>query len=163
MSVIIDGDAGGTAVTSSSIGSEFPAFKVILSADQSISASTYTKVEFDTEVFDTDSFFDSTTNHRFQPTIAGYYHFSGTLRMNTTTSGDVIAVVYKNGAADEGLLGWSAAADTTLTATSGSTTLYLNGTTDYVELYGWCNGGSPSFDGVSPMSCCFQGHLVRKA
>ena len=53
------------------------------------------------------------------------------------------------------------------TATSGSQSLslsaviYLNGSTDYVELYGWLEATSPQFE--SSTVTTFSGHLARGA
>jgi len=41
-----------------------PAFEAYLSANQGISDSVLTKVQHDTEVFDTDGCYDNTTNYR---------------------------------------------------------------------------------------------------
>ena len=45
--------------------SNTPAFEAYLSATQTVSDATATKVQFDTEVFDTDSTYDNATNYRF--------------------------------------------------------------------------------------------------
>ena len=50
-----------------------PAFKVYKSADQGITASTFTKVTFNTEEFDTAGNFAS---NAFTPTKAGYYQLN---------------------------------------------------------------------------------------
>jgi hypothetical protein len=50
-------------------GQNYPAFEAYLSADQSISDDVNTKVLADTEVFDTDSCYDNTTNYRFTPKL----------------------------------------------------------------------------------------------
>ena len=42
-------------------GQNYPAFYAVMSADQSISDNVYTTIQFDTEVFDTDSAFDTAT------------------------------------------------------------------------------------------------------
>ena len=44
-------------------GDNTPSFSVTIAASQNFSDSTWTKVEWDTEVWDTDSAFDSTTHH----------------------------------------------------------------------------------------------------
>ena len=46
-------------------GDNTPSLSVTIAASQNFSDSTWTKVEWDTEVWDTDSAFDSTTNYRF--------------------------------------------------------------------------------------------------
>ena len=49
---------------------------VYLSANQSIPDNAFTKIQFNTEVFDSDSEFDNVTNYRFTATNAGYYQVS---------------------------------------------------------------------------------------
>jgi hypothetical protein len=43
-------------------GQNYPAFKVSLSSNTNLLILLYTTVPFDTEIFDTDSAFDTTTN-----------------------------------------------------------------------------------------------------
>lgn len=70
---------------------------VYLSSDQSISTSTWTKIQFDSEDYDTDSEFDSTTNYRFTATNAGYYHIDFAVYMKLISSYSVDFRVLKNG------------------------------------------------------------------
>lgn len=51
--------------------------------DQSI-GNTSTKVEWETVVLDTGSYWDS-TNHRYTPQVAGFYMFGGTIRFNVSS------------------------------------------------------------------------------
>ena len=44
-----------------------------ISSNQSIPTGVFTKIQFDTEMFDGDNEFDSTVNFRFTATNAGYY------------------------------------------------------------------------------------------
>ena len=85
-------DAGGTNT---------PMFSAYLSADQT--ASGLTKVEFDTEVADTDNAFDNSTNYRFTvPTgKAGKYFIAFDLHVsNSATNAESMdAYLYKNGSA----------------------------------------------------------------
>ena len=46
-------------------GENTPSFCAFLSADQSVSASTNVKIQFNTEVFDTDNAYDNSSNYRF--------------------------------------------------------------------------------------------------
>ena len=68
---LVDDGAGGTLRKTAAsriktyIGDNTPAFCAYLSADQSISSGTWTKVQFNTEVFDTDSAYDNSSNYRF--------------------------------------------------------------------------------------------------
>ena len=58
-------------------GTNTPAFEAVLSGDFNITDATYQKIPFATEVFDTASAFDSSTNYRFTVPSgqAGKYYF----------------------------------------------------------------------------------------
>ena len=73
-----------------------PSFSARISSDQTVSATTFTKMECATEDWDTDSKYDNVTNYRFTPTVAGYYNFNLAIRCNST--GPNIIALYKNGA-----------------------------------------------------------------
>ena len=47
-----------------------PAFSAYQSSAQTLSSNTVTKIQFQTEEFDTANCFDSTTNYRFTPNVA---------------------------------------------------------------------------------------------
>ncbi len=119
------------------VSGNMPAFSAYANASQNISASTFTKVAINTEYFDTASAFDSTTNYRFTPLVAGYYQVNGTVSCGTSTSVEVIAALYKNGSVySRGTnLGFSAGTLSNPMVTYNEI-VYLNGSTDYIELYG---------------------------
>lgn len=73
-----------------------PAFSASQDGDQTVTAETFTKVEFDTEAFDTDSKYD-TSNYRFTPGVAGFYQFNLAIRGSSDTL--AIVALYKNGSA----------------------------------------------------------------
>jgi len=120
-------------------GTNTPAFEAYIASNQSMPYSTATKINFDTEVFDTHGMYD-TTNKRFTPTVAGKYlvyahcAFSaeGLDRFHSAQM-----MIYKNGANykeyyfDEYNNYFSYAKTTT-----GSVVINFNGSTDYVEVYG---------------------------
>jgi len=57
-------------------GTNTPAFQATRSTNQSISHNTSTKIQFNSEVFDTDSAYDNSTNYRFTvPTGKGGKYF----------------------------------------------------------------------------------------
>jgi hypothetical protein len=119
-------------------GSSGPAFRAFRNTtDQTFSASTWTKIQFNAETFDTDNCFDSTTNYRFLPTKAGYYqiNFGATFSGTNATTNKFLSIVKNGGfyanvfsSAGSGTPGAGAAA-------AGSDLVYCNGTTDYVEGY----------------------------
>ncbi len=55
-------------------GVNTPAFEAVLTASTTINHDTNTKVNLNTEIFDTDNMYDNSSNYRFTPTIAGKYY-----------------------------------------------------------------------------------------
>jgi len=82
-------------------GANTPAFMAYRSgSNQSISNSTYTKVQCQTEIYDTDNAYDNSTNYRFTPQTAGKYYFFVQARFATATDFDAVVIaVRKNGSA----------------------------------------------------------------
>ena len=122
-----------------------PAFSTYrATTNQSISNATTTKVQLNAEEFDTNSNFDSTTNYRFTPTVAGYYQMNGSVAFNVTTMNLCVLFIYKNGSAFKRGTYISATQSTdSVGVVSGL--IYFNGSTDYAELYMYINAtvGSP--------------------
>jgi hypothetical protein len=118
-----------------------PAFSAYLGATQTVSNGVATKLSINTEIFDSTNAFD-TTNFRFQPTVAGYYVVVGRGQGAAATSGTIMNVhIYKNGALlQTGQPYIPPSGSSSMTATI-SGVVYLNGTTDYIELWG-TNSGS---------------------
>jgi hypothetical protein len=139
-----------------------PAFSATNNAIQSISGSTYTKVLFQTEVFDTNNNFASST---FTPTVAGYYQINATLYHNWGSAGSVAStIIYKNGVIDTAFASRYGSNTGPWGSITTSTLLYLNGSTDYVEVYAWSNNGSPSIEPTNAANTTtFSGCLVRSA
>lgn len=131
---------------------EGPAFRATKSGSTSITNGTWTKVTFDTETFDTDSCFASST---FTPTKAGYYQVNGLLDSNSTnlSSGRYLRL-YKNGSSYSwlSLLNGSTNSSDTQWNSGGSDLIYLNGSTDYIELYAFINSATASIGSNSTFS-----------
>jgi hypothetical protein len=174
--VIIAGDTSGTitlqapAVSGSTtltlpaatgtvmVSGNMPAFSAYKSGNQSFSANTWTKGTFTLEEYDTNSNYD-TTNSKFLPTVAGYYQIS----CNGYLSGgsDNYMQLYKNGAGLSPTQFYvNAAFSITNFHLTFSNLIYLNGSTDYLELWFYSNAGSPS---LGSSGSHFQGVLVRSA
>jgi len=113
-----------------------PAFFAYSSTGTTLTAATLVKIILNTELFDTNNNFDSTTNYRFTPTVAGYYQVNGVMTVNFW-NGIILAVyVFKNG--NNYCAGNTAYPQTTGGVRSVvSTLVYMNGTTDYIEMYGF--------------------------
>jgi hypothetical protein len=133
-----------------------PAFSAYQSSAQSITSNTYTKINLQTEEFDTNNNFDSTTNYRFTPTVAGYYQVNAEVYPNTTTSLSFTAI-YKNGANYKTVQNSAANVGAFC-----SCLVYLNGSTDYIELYGYFTGTTPQIY-ASSVYTFFQASMVRAA
>ena len=131
-------------------GTMTPAFFAYSSAVQSVSDNTYTKVQINTEEYDTDNCYDNTTNYRFTPTVAGKYFFYGTICLNADPD-NVIRnagiAFYKNGSALYGGTNDVGNEQSTSEQISISASFNMNGSTDYVELYGRIDvaSGTPRF------------------
>ena len=125
--------ATGTVMVSGNM----PAFSAYPSATQSsISNGTWTKVTLDLKDFDTNSNFASS---RFTPTVAGYYQINGSVYSNATTinPSDVRSAIYKNGSLFKGVRQAGGTGSPMI-----SCVVFLNGSTDYVELYGFLDNAT---------------------
>jgi hypothetical protein len=161
--------ANGTVLTTATPFSngQGPAFSAYRTGTQTgIGDSTYTKIQLNTEVFDTASAFDSTTNYRFTPLVAGYYQFSGEVVATGTNLAFTQVVLVKNGVAP----GFTGSYISTTSAEAGSSVsglYYLNGSTDYVELYCYADVSSGTvtvYGGSNPQAQTFlTGFLARAA
>lgn len=141
-----------------------PAFRAVLGANgATLSVGTPTKVAVNSETFDTDNCFD-TTNNRFQPTVAGYYQINASILFyGSGTSNVCYAAIYKNGSFYSGATAIYYVGNGTSNAVL-SDEVYLNGTTDYVELYGRAEATPVQFYTVFQQSSTFfSGHLARPA
>jgi hypothetical protein len=154
------------AELASGVAGTGPAFSAYATASQTVSSSIVTKVILGLENFDTANCFDSTTNYRFTPNVAGYYQINGSIYASGTTVSVVLCSLYKNGTP---YLGGSFIATTgTGSGVNGASTVtglvYMNGTTDYIELYGYAVGTGTvqlSNPGSLGLLCQFSGSLVR--
>jgi len=142
-----------------------PAFSAYRgSSNQNVSSNTWTKAQLNTEDFDTANAFDSTTNYRFTPTVAGYYQINGSISPDSTSAfgTGVQAAIYKNGTLYRVGSSYNLSA-TLASAPTVTTVVYLNGSTDYVELYGYFVGGSGMQFATTNNSTSLSGCLVRAA
>jgi len=123
-----------------------PAFSAYRATDQTgMSSATWTKVQLNTETFDTAGAFDNATNYRFAPLVSGYYQINGSVQSAGASSVVALgAAIYKNGTAVA--TSYAPIAGSSVMAVSA--VVFLNGSTDYVELWGHINGtGALSFTG----------------
>ena len=129
-----------------------PAFQCFRASNQTIAASTYVKIEFDTEDYDTDGCYNntsgtvtlngiSTPSYSFAPNVAGKYLIGGAVNANTSTDFDAfIVAVFKNGTQVNRVLNSNRHFDSAMT----SFIVTANGTSDYFDIRGYTeqSGGS---------------------
>ena len=136
-------------------GQNYPAFQAYLSSNQSVTSNTTTKVQIDTEVFDTDGYFDNSTNYRFTPLVAGKYFVHGSVfgdPGNTADLSYVIVYLYKNGSENMNQKFDFRSNEGRDANLNFSTIIDMNGSTDYIELYGLVralDGSGTLFGGTS--------------
>ena len=142
--------ADSTAATgmkwAAAAGGVTSAFNATKSSNQSLSASTWTKITWDATTFNIGSTF-STANDKLTTTRAGLWQFGGNSTMYGSSASAYVRL-YVNGTAT--------AYNTNSGAYAGiqlSQILSL-ASADYVELYAyWDAGGSPTYDAVASNFC----------
>lgn len=145
---------GGNLVQASTAAPAFSACKS--GSAQSITSGVYTKVTFNTENFDTNNNFTSST---FTPTVAGYYQING--RVDSETSGSItrlLIAIFKNGI--EATRGGDMLAGNAVVV---SDVIYCNGTTDYIEIYTYMIGTSLVARANVANLTYFSGSMIRSA
>ena len=119
-------------------GTNTPAFMVYKNTAQSISNQTATKIQYESELFDTDSAYDNATNYRFTPQVAGKYFIFASVQSGEISDFDDYQVsIRKNG---------TAVALTRLRHHYAENIdvaiiVEMNGTTDYVEGFVYQDSG----------------------
>lgn len=138
-----DSDNLKTATVTSILGqfTNVETIKVHRSTTQTISTATFTKVQLDTEIIDTNSSFDSSTNYRWTPTVAGKYLVMGNVGITTPADGALfVTAIYKNGSqAITESVNVGGASEAHLNTIG---IIEMNGSTDYLELYTYHTSGS---------------------
>jgi hypothetical protein len=147
---------GSTGVVSqemlaANVAGNGPAFRAYMANAQTISATTFTKLNFNTEVFDTNNNYD-TVNNRFTPTVAGYYQISAATYFSATAQ----LYIYKNGSTN------ITGAYINASGHFVSGFVYLNGTTDYIEIFYFGSAGVTTTNN-SEVANQFSAFLARAA
>ena len=139
-----------------------PAFSVYSSGAQTITNGSLQKILWQTEVYDTNSNFASST---FTPTVEGYYQFDSTIRLDGATgTGECMIVIYKNGT--EYKRGWNSGGTqfaANFWSMSVSCQAYANGTGDYFEVYVQQGSGGSINTQPAQNITYFQGCMLRGA
>ena len=158
-STILTVDSSGNITPSNDLYQKVPAFQARRStSSQSITASTWTKLQYQTEVFDTHNLYDNATNYRFTPDVAGYYHINLGARADGTNKAVMTISIYKNGTAySYSNKRYSSSGAEYL---AHSTVLYLDGVDDYVEGYINITGSTNASVAPVAQASALSGYLV---
>ena len=163
--------SGGTsALTIDSSGLVLPKIPILqvsaTDTDQSLSAGTTTKVQWETVEIDSLSGW-STANNRYTPTVAGYYLVGGVVRFNFPSDvAYLVTSVNKNGSSTEGVNmlrnQFNHQADTIQNGSYPIATglMQMNGTSDYMEVYVSADESATLHD-VSTVKSFFFAQLVH--
>lgn len=124
-----------------------------------------TKVFFQSEAYDTNNNFDSTTNYRYTAPVTGYYQINAQVGDVLAASTTFQMIVYKNGSKLLGSQISNSPAGTRITCQSINTLVALTAT-DYLEVYIAGNTGDTlcggTFGAGNESFTFFSGYLVSR-
>jgi hypothetical protein len=137
---------GGARILASDPENSRPSFVGYATTTQSVANLTNTEMLLNAELLDTHNWHSTVSNTaRIVPTIPGYYDCLGMIAWATSTAGDRNAQFRKNGAQLDGSpYGPVPALNGTVFLFGGGWamgTIFCNGTTDYISLWGNQNTG----------------------
>jgi len=146
----------------------YPAFESHLSAHQEMSDTTTTKIQFDTERFDTDNYYDNSTNYRYTPLVAGKYNVYCSGRFDARTNSNLAVanmMIFKNGSnylENQQYFVTSYIRQSFLVL---NTTIDMNGSSDYLEVFAYFDivstgSGNPRITGSSTGGSVFGAYRI---
>ena len=136
---IMTSDGSGNLTLNNAAMKATPAFEAYLSANDDINDDATIKIASNTKVFDTDNCYDNSTNYRFTPTTAGKYFVYCQIYGDVGNADDwnyTITILRKNGSSIKSARTDLRNAPGREGSTFLSTVVDMNGSTDYVELWG---------------------------
>jgi hypothetical protein len=134
-----------------------PAFSFYQSSAQTLSSNTTTKITFTSSEFDTTS--GMFASSRFTPTVAGYYQVNALFNIGASNTSGII-YLYKNGSVYKNGMSF-ASAGTLFQAYVVNAIVYLNGSSDYIEIYGQLVSGQ--ILAATAAQTYFQAAMIRSA
>jgi len=167
---LVVGSTNSSTVTfenGSATGHMYPAFNVELSSTQTgVSDNVATKVNFNTELLDTDNAYNNSTNYRFTvPSGAdGKYYIEGNVQVANATSNNMQNVsiyIYKNGSSVRQAAYGIANSTGYFNNMSIVTTSILDlVATDYIEIFAKSNTSSGDVKFESSPQSYFLGYRI---
>jgi len=174
-SIVISGDTSGaitlaapsvagtnTATLPASTGTvmvsgNMPAFSAYQSSATSLTTSVNTKIAFQGIDFDTANKF--TSNTTYTPNVAGYYQVNAVVTLGNSALGNCSLQIYKNGSIWK--TGYQGPNNSNYICAVVSSLVYLNGSTDYIEIYANQSSGGTLSTFANSAYTYFQAVLVR--
>jgi hypothetical protein len=153
---------GGLGLASTTLSLNGPSFSAYGNANQTgIASNTATKLQYNTEHWDSATCYDAATNYRFTPNVAGYYWITAGVEVIRGDGSDVTSAymeIRKNNSATH-IGPYQAAAFTGGLGVSGLVS--LNGSTDYVEIFARATVAASNVQFTHYDGQNFQAHFVR--
>lgn len=152
------------SMLASGVAGTGPLFEAFATADQTVTASTWTLVVLNTVVVDSSSRFNNTgatvngiPAYAYMPNVAGWYLVSARIRSAGSIS---VLELYKNGTVYTRITEYGAGGGVSHT---GTCIIYLNGTTDYISLYAYTNTSPLQTAGNGALyGCRMSAVLIRR-
>ena len=139
---------GASGDVAAGVFTNVPAFEAYLSASSgTVSNNVATKVQFDTEIYDTDGTYDNSSNYRFTPGVAGKYFIYAQVYMYMGSSNVNVAIIhiYKNGSSYMTRRLYQPSNPAQAQGLNISATLDLDAD-DYIEIFGQSQGADSNFN-----------------
>lgn len=149
--------AGSTSALALTNPYKFSAYR---NGAQNLTASTSTKIQFETESYDTGSNYDNATNFRFTAPVAGFYRFNAQALVGMQSGNTYYIFLAKNGA--EVRRGDQLSANATTGVSIGVEATLQLAANDYIEVFAF-NGAGTSALTVGPAFVYFDGELRSKS
>ena len=140
----------------------------------SIASGTWTLCPNNTEYFDTNGCYNNTGStvtlnglsvpaYAFMPNVAGYYQVNACTSIYSGMTGKMFIAIYKTGSSycTGNEIGFTASV--TQAVGTVQSVVYLNGTTDYVQIYAWHNIGTTQSIDYGTSGNWFNCAMVRAA
>jgi len=140
-------------------GANTPAFHATMSGDQNLSNDTDTKINFNTEVFDTNNNYN-TSNFRFTPTVAGKYFFIFSMLISSGSGIGVVQPKLKKNGSDALITRNAHFYGAAQQSYMISGIISCDGSSDYIEAFGAQNSGSTKPVIATVTSSFFQGYKL---
>ena len=134
------------------------------SSAQSVPVTTWTKIELKVEVADLDGLFDHSSTYRYTPQVAGWYYvaFNFIVTGMGGNSHEMYAAIYKNGSTAVKAHGGGRGGYGGFGQADVYGFVQMNGSSDYLEAYGWQNNASSAARNVHTTYTRMLGYLVRR-